>query len=71
MDDLCLGYLLRGCIENCLGDVGDAETSLKEVLNNEQGIALDHWMAPFARVELASIMLARMRSAVLWLLRSM
>jgi hypothetical protein len=56
-DDLCLAYLLRGCLENCLGDKAAAEVSWNEVLKNEKGIILDHWIAPYARVELADLMI--------------
>lgn len=56
-DDLCLAYLLRGCIENCLGDKAAAEASWNEVIRDEKGIALDHWIAPYARVELADMMI--------------
>eukprot|EP00123_Amoebidium_parasiticum_P014586 comp22566_c0_seq4/m.34393 comp22566_c0_seq4/g.34393 ORF comp22566_c0_seq4/g.34393 comp22566_c0_seq4/m.34393 type:complete len:532 (-) comp22566_c0_seq4:63-1658(-) len=52
-DDLCLGYLLKGHVEMLLSKYDAAEKSLHEVLSNEAGISLDHWLAPFARVELA------------------
>ena len=59
MDDLCLAYMLRGYIESSLGELADAESSLREVFNNEQDIALDHYIAPYSRVELANILLKR------------
>eukprot|EP00124_Ichthyophonus_hoferi_P001040 Ihof_evm2s47 gene=Ihof_evmTU2s47 len=53
IDDLCLAYLLKGHVETLLGRLESAEKSLNEVMSNERGLCLDHWIAPFARVELA------------------
>eukprot|EP01134_Creolimax_fragrantissima_P008040 CFRG8040T1 len=55
VDDLCLCYFLRGCLESALEEYDDAENSFLEVLKYADGIELDHWITPYTTAELSFV----------------
>jgi len=54
-DDASLCLLLKGCLQRESGEKGAAETSLNEVCASEKAVNFNHYLAPFARMELAKL----------------
>jgi len=55
VDDTCLCTIIRGCLKREEGDSTAAEEAFNFVLASEKTIHLDHYLVPFARMELGRL----------------
>jgi hypothetical protein len=56
-DDISLCQVLRGCLLREEGDVVSAEDAFQSVIEGEKRLTLDHYLAPYARLEVGRLLL--------------
>jgi len=54
-DDICLGLIIQGCLLRQEGDTLGSEESFLKIVSMEGNIRLDHYLVPFARMELGRL----------------
>ena len=57
VEDQCLGYLLMGHLLRLCNRLDEAEDLLRKILDREDNLVLDHYIAPWARYELSQVLM--------------